>query len=45
MKWCQTLKQNIAKKKRLKRRNILSSAREKGKESNFGQRVKNHANG
>ena len=45
MKWCQILKKNIAKKKRLKRRHILSSAREKGKESNQGQRVKNHGNG
>ena len=44
MKWCQILKKNIA-KKRLKRRHILSSAREKGKESNQGQRVKNHGNG
>ena len=34
----------ILQKKRLKRRHILSSAREKGKESNQGQRVKNHGN-
>ena len=32
-------------KKRLKRRHILSSAHEKGKESSLGQRVKNHGNG
>ena len=44
MNWCQILKQNIA-KKRLKRRHILSSAHETGKESSLGQRVKNLGNG
>ena len=33
------------KENRLKRRHILSSAREKEKESSLDQRVKNHGNG
>ena len=44
MKWCQILKQNIAKKK-ASTPTFLSSAHETRKESSLGQRVKNHGNG